>query len=222
MYNYDLIKDNLKTEYVGRTFVQFEHLQSIQSKAKKISEGSPEGMLVVTKEQDNVKTKNSKIWVSNVGKAIFFSVILKNKKDLSEELVSVGAASVIKGLAEAFESDSLVDIKVKAPNDIFVGDKKVGAVFAEKINKKNNDSMVLTVFLNASKEGLCEENTEEKDLPEDYKNVSNIIGYLGDNFVSEEILIASILNWVEIYYKQLIDTKAKKEYLEVLEEFKLN
>ncbi len=205
MYDYEKIKNNLSTKYIGQTFVQFEDLISVHLKAKNISENCPVGMLVLTEKQEDVKLKNNKTWYSNFGEGIFFSIILKNnKKDYTSQIIQIANAAVCESMLQL---DDKINCYIKWPNDIFVNDKKICSVFAEKIDKKDNDSLIISIYINAldMKDNIIEE-IEGKKIA-----LSDIIS----DEIDREKIISNILNKIEIYYDELLKTKMIKSSLSV-------
>ena len=209
MYDYEKIKNNLTTKYIGQTFVQFEDLISVHLKAKNISENCPAGMLVLTEKQEDVKLKNSRTWYSNCGDGLFLSIILNNnnKKDYTSQIVQIANAAVCETILQL---DDKISCYIKWPNDIYINDKKVGSVFAEKIDKKDNDSLIISIYLNITdvKENQIEEIEEIKDRK---ISLSDICG----EDIDREKIISNILNKIEIYYDELIERKTIKSSLTV-------
>jgi len=205
MYDYEKIKNNLSTKYIGQTFVQFEDLISVHVKAKNISENCPVGMLVLTEKQEDVKLKNNKTWYCNFGEGIFFSLILKNnKKDYTSQIIQIANAAICESILQL---DDKINCYIKWPNDIFINDKKICSVFAEKIDKKDNDSLIISIYINVldMKDNIIEE-IEGKKIA-----LSDIIS----DEIDREKIISNILNKIEIYYDELLKTKMIKSSLSV-------
>lgn len=205
MYDYEKIKSNLSTKYVGQTFVQFEELTSVHVKAKNISETCPSGMLVLSEKQEDIKLKNSKTWQSKSIDGIFMSIILKDSKnqDYSSQIIQIATASVCKAILMLNDT---IDCHIKWPNDIYLYDKKICSVFSEKVDKKDNDSLIISIYLNISKE------------IEDINSEESIIGFLSDileDDINKEKIISNILNKIETYYDELIESKILSGSLDI-------
>jgi BirA family biotin operon repressor/biotin-[acetyl-CoA-carboxylase] ligase len=204
MYDYEKIKSNLSTKYVGQVFVQFEDLSSVHAKAKNISETCPSGMLVLCEKQEDIKLKNNKAWQSKSIDGVFMSIILKDIKslDYSSQMIQIATASVCEAILLL---DDAIDCHIKWPNDIYLYDKKVCSVFSEKIDKKDNDSLIITIYLNVSK------------TSDDLNYEEAIIGSISDVIkkeISKEEIISNILNKIETYYDELIKSKELRSSLE--------
>ena len=206
MYDYEKIRNNLSTKYVGQTFVQFEDLQSVHVKAKNISENSPSGMLVLTENQEDIKLKSNKTWYSKCGLGIYLSLIFKNnnKKDFTLQASQIACAAVCEALLNL---DKNINCYIKWPNDIYVNDKKVCSVFTEKIDKKDNDSLIISIYLNVS-------DMKDNIIDEIAENIIALSDLFGDD-IDREKIISYILNKIEIYYDELVSTKELNGALEV-------
>ena len=205
MYDYEKIKSNLSTKYVGQTFVQFEELSSVHVKAKNISESCPSGMLVLCENQEDLSLKNNKSWQSKAIDGIYMSIILKGSKklDYSYQVIQIATASVCKAILNL---DDKIDCHIKWPNDVYLYDKKICSVFSDKIDKKDNDSLILSIYINVSK-------VNEEVNFEDAK-IGTLSEIINDE-INKEYIISNILNNIELYYEELIKTKKLKRSLEV-------
>lgn len=144
MLNYHFLKDKLNTEYVGRSFIQFESLQSTAKKASTIASHSPNGMVVCADKQWENKTKRNKEWFSPQG-GLYLSIILDldRKKNYFCLLTLLGGSAVFHTL-----KDMGVSPVLKWPNDIMIHDKKLGAIFVDGITCGNIEKYILSINLN--------------------------------------------------------------------------
>lgn len=205
MYDYEKIKGNLSTKYVGQVFVQFEDLSSVHAKSKNISETCPSGMLVLSEKQEDIKLKNNRIWHSKSVDGIFMSIILKDIKnqDYSSQIIQIATASVCEAILML---DETIDCHIKWPNDIYLYDKKVCSVFSEKVDKKDNDSLIISIYLNVS--------IESDDLNPEETNIGSLSDII-KNEINKEEIISNILNKIETYYDELLKTKELCSSLEI-------
>lgn len=227
MYNYDIIQRDLQTKYVGQTFIQFENLKSTHQKAKNISNNCPDGMLVLSENQEEFKIKNNKIWVPLDGNSIFMSLIFQTKagKDYSSEIIQIANASVVKAIKEINVN---IDVKIKWPNDIMIDNKKLCSTFCEYVGRKDSNSLILSIYINIIKDKFEDNNIIEFSDREDSnkyekckldrnvdqeKTIALNEVYNGD--LSKETLISNILNNLEIYYDELLKNKTICKALDV-------
>ncbi|QSX05841.1 biotin--[acetyl-CoA-carboxylase] ligase [Sedimentibacter sp. zth1] len=211
MYNYDEIQNCLETKYVGQTFVQFEELKSTHQKAKNISSNCPDGMLVLSEFQENVKLKNNKYWYALNGDNIYLSIIFKTdgKSDYTTQMLQIANVSVLETLKSLDEN---INCFIKWPNDIYVDDKKICSTFSEYINKKDNSSLIVSIYMNIS---INED--EDNDIRE---NINSLRDVLFAN-INKEILISNILNKIEIYYDELLNKETIDKALNIFRNYNL-
>jgi BirA family biotin operon repressor/biotin-[acetyl-CoA-carboxylase] ligase len=123
------LKRNLETEYIGHEVHYFKKVDSTNEVAKKLAEeGSPEGTLVVAESQSRGRGRRGKKWVSPEG-GVWMSMILR------PEIPPMNAPqlTLVTGVAvaETLKSECGLDVGIKWPNDILIGDKKVCGILTE-------------------------------------------------------------------------------------------
>lgn len=93
--------------------------------------------IVSANKQSNGKGQMGSIWLSEEGKNLTFSVLLKNiiaqipTVFMLNKVVAISLAQFLKKL-------EIVNVKIKWPNDILTGSKKIAGVLIENIFKHNN------------------------------------------------------------------------------------
>lgn len=242
MYDYKIIEQELKTKYFGRTFIQFEKINSVHKKAKNISSNCPTGMVILTENQDNIKLKNKKIWNSDIMNSIYMSVIVKdynkNDKNNLNYILQIFNASICKTLNDL---GMKINCKVKWPNDLLVNGKKVCSVFVEEVNKKDYYCIISSLYLNLKKINKNEDTIKflNNNIKTNENKINNHIlddnNGLDNNFsnndeipsdeekevgvkeislydtvkvdINKELLVANILNNLEILYESFLQTK---------------
>lgn len=206
MYNYEEIKNNLTTKYIAQTFVQFDELTSIHLKAKNICSNCPNGMLILSKNQENIKLKNNKYWFNVNGENLCMSLILKNnnKTDYSSEIMQIANVAIFEALKNLSATSNLT---IKWPNDIIAGNKKISSTFTEYINKKESECNILTIYLNFS----IDETEQNENIVDKFITLQDLTK---ENF-DKELFISNILNKIEIYYDELLSKRTLNGVLDV-------
>ncbi|MFH2094649.1 MAG: biotin--[acetyl-CoA-carboxylase] ligase [Bacteroidota bacterium] len=128
----------MDTKFFGHNLIR---LKSVDSTNKYAIELIPkidpiEGAVVWALEQESGRGRNNNIWESEVGKNLTFSIILYpeflNIQDqfYLSKAISLGVRDYI-----SLYSD---EVKIKWPNDIYVGDRKISGILIENsvINEK--------------------------------------------------------------------------------------
>src|SRR6056297_1102966 len=125
---YEEITPYLKTENIGKKILYFDTINSTNKKAKGIAETSPDGTVVISKEQTAGRGRLGRNWSSPKGSSLLISILLKPEIDPSKvsNITLVGAVALVKTL-EDFEVKGLI----KWQNDIIINDKKIVAILTE-------------------------------------------------------------------------------------------
>jgi BirA family biotin operon repressor/biotin-[acetyl-CoA-carboxylase] ligase len=138
---------NLVTTIFHPKLVYLEETESTNKIAKElILQGEKEGLLVISERQLGGKGRHGRKWESPSG-GIYLSIALKPRiSDESAPILGIMVANAtIEGINKAieFRGGSLVNVRIKWPNDIVVGDKKLGGLLSELVVGEDGSSMVI-------------------------------------------------------------------------------
>lgn len=119
---------SLNTKYLAQNILFFQTIDSTNTYANKIAEKSEEGTVVLANEQTNGKGRTGKKWISAENVGVYFSMILKPEIPLSKAsfLTQIAGASLCLAL-----NNNNIPAKIKWPNDIIVGGKKISGILTE-------------------------------------------------------------------------------------------
>lgn len=128
--------DLLKPEYIGffakrtRNIEWLEEVDSTNEYAKrKAREGAPHESVYIAEYQTKGKGRMSRGWVSAPGDAIQMSVLLRPKFEPPKAPAVTFAAAL--GVVSAVRRICGVDAKIKWPNDVVYGGKKLCGILTE-------------------------------------------------------------------------------------------
>lgn len=116
------------------TFLHLEETDSTNNHLNRLiadNDDLPEGFTVWTEAQTAGRGQMGNTWLSEKGKNLLFSILLKplNVKISDQFYISEAVAiAMLKTLKNAFPSD---DFSVKWPNDIYFKEKKIAGVLIE-------------------------------------------------------------------------------------------
>jgi len=145
-----VLREHLTTEKIGKLVHYFPSLDSTNIVCKELAEkGEPHGTLVLADTQTRGRGRLGRTWFSPSG-GLWFSLILRP----NEMRVSPAHLTFLAGLALAQAcSKNGVNVSLRWPNDLFIGNKKVGGILTEsKGNGSNFDYFILGVGLNINLE----------------------------------------------------------------------
>jgi BirA family biotin operon repressor/biotin-[acetyl-CoA-carboxylase] ligase len=91
--------------------------------------GAPEGLVVVADVQRSGRGRRGRSWLAPPGSSLLVSVLLR--PELPPERLHLGVAAVALAAADACAAVAGVRPGLKWPNDLVVGDAKLGGVLAE-------------------------------------------------------------------------------------------
>jgi len=181
----NLVKSGLKTKFIGRTVISHQSLTSTNAEAKRIAPSAENGTVVVAEVQTIGRGRMERHWHSPRG-GIWMSVILKPKIPPSLAFRVNIAASI--AVARALEGLYGLEVGIKWPNDLMVGERKVCGTLTEIGAEMDSlEYAVVGIGINA--------NIDPDLFPEEWKATS-ISGLLGREVLRLE-LVQSILEELE-------------------------
>lgn len=162
--------------FVGKVFHYFPELPSTNTFAKElISKSNPsEGTVVYTDFQSAGRGQIGSKWLSNAGKNLLLSIILRPKFLPIRQQFALNQA-VALGIYDFFANVHNVDVKIKWPNDIYVNNRKIGGILIENtLSGSTFQAAVVGIGLNinqkhfgkgaANPTALCLETNEHYEL----------------------------------------------------------
>ena len=123
------INTYLETDFIGRELVVLDSVDSTNNYLKAIAHNCSNGTVVTAREQTNGKGRLGRLWQSEKDASLYFSLLLKPEISPMEvsAITPLCGLSVAKGLNEYFDFEA----KIKWPNDVIIGSKKVCGILTE-------------------------------------------------------------------------------------------
>ena len=134
----------MKTLFVGQNCIHLKSIDSTNSYASQLlGDIKPvEGTLIYTFDQQNGRGQRGNTWETEPNKNVASSFILypsflqAGRQFLLNKVISLAVADLMAELTEP--SDKTQEIKIKWPNDIYVGKKKIAGILIENTLRENN------------------------------------------------------------------------------------
>ncbi len=142
---------------------------------------STKPQICITREQTQGKGQHGRNWVSQKDGSIIFSM----RKSFNEGM-NLNGLSLIAGMAiiKSIEAEcQLSGLKIKWPNDIYYGDKKLAGILMENTHYKSNQLVLVGV-------GINYQLVDTNEIDEPWVDLSRILNTL-PNF---QQLTAKIIN----------------------------
>ncbi|WP_433328971.1 biotin--[acetyl-CoA-carboxylase] ligase [Spirillospora sp. CA-294931] len=121
--------------------------------AAEAREGAAEGTVLVTELQTAGRGRLGRVWTAPPRSGLMFSLLVRPRVPATRLgwaplLTGLAVASAVRRMTETFfaeeGADAAVDVRLKWPNDLMVGDRKLAGVLVEKVD----DALVVGVGLN--------------------------------------------------------------------------
>ncbi|MBL7106846.1 MAG: biotin--[acetyl-CoA-carboxylase] ligase [Phycisphaerae bacterium] len=147
----DMIAANLKTNRIGRKVIVFQSTSSTNDiAAEYLNNPDNDGFAFFAEEQNAGRGRGANKWVSKKGDGLLCSVILTEFAPGPELLSLTAAVAVAETIGDS--------AKIKWPNDILIGTKKIAGILVEK----KNTGFIVGIGIN------CHQSIDE--FPDSLKN----------------------------------------------------
>ena len=198
----DEIQSMLDTVFIGRTLFYMKETDSTNNECKRNSD-MPDGTVYIADIQTGGKGRRGKVWVSPPGSGAWFSVLLK--PNIRPEAIS--KITLIAGLAVCRTVGC--GAKIKYPNDIVIGTRKVCGILTE-----------LSAELDTVNYAVCGIgiNTAAESFDGELADKATSIFIETGQRPSRSALIAKVLNEFEKLYKLFLEQGLEP----IMEEYKAN
>lgn len=187
----DKILSGLETRWLGRDLRLFAQIESTNEVARSLAQKGENGTVVLAETQSKGRGRLSRYWASPPG-GIWMSLILRPKIPIAfayQINMAVSAA-----LCRAILTTLDLEAGIKWPNDIIVGEKKVGGILMEvSSNGEWLDYAIVGLGINA--------NIDPSSFPDEWKATS-LSHELGRE-ISRTQLIQRALMEVETAYEMI-------------------
>ena len=177
MSHFSSLKSLLEDDFECYFFESIDSTNSYLASTKY----STKPQICITREQTKGKGQHGRNWVSQKDGSIIFSM----RKSFNEGM-NLNGLSLIAGMAiiKSIEAEcQLSGLKIKWPNDIYYGDKKLAGILMENTHYKSNQLVLVGV-------GINYQLVDTNEIDEPWVDLSRILNKL-PNF---QQLTASVIN----------------------------
>lgn len=192
----DEIASYLRTDWAGQNLVYYDETDSTNTQAKTLAEyGGAHGTLVVADKQCAGKGRRGRSWSSPSGSSIYMSLLLK--PDMNPNKASMLTLVMAQSVAEAIREQEGLDAKIKWPNDIVIGGRKVCGILTEMSAEVDYiHYVVIGVGINVNME----------EFPEEIRATATSLRIEQGHEVKRAELIACVMRRFEEHYQLFIKT----------------
>ena len=139
------ISKTLDTIHLGRTIHVVKETVSTNSLAQRLAQqGTPHGTVVLAEQQTNGRGRLGRPWYSPSSKNIYCSLVLHTLPSLSRIhwiplVTGIGLGNVLHSLLQ-------MSLSLKWPNDLLIGDRKIGGILCESTQIPKGGRAVIVGF----------------------------------------------------------------------------
>lgn len=206
MFNIENFDIKLNTDYIGRTFIYAEEVESTNTLLMNKQSGyNNHGTVLLAEKQTKGRGRKDRIWYSAPESNLTFSILLSKGKDIFRDINFINFVASLS-VAVSIENLYQLNTSVKWPNDVLINNKKTSGILIESSSHGSKiDRVVIGIGINVNQNS--------------FQGVFNytptsIRNELGRN-VEREKFLAEVLNHFEIFLEKIRTNK-----LELLSEWK--
>ena len=149
-------------------FIDFEAIDSTNTYLKHNHNNLEDFTFVSAKYQSKGRGRGSRVWKSENGTNLLFSLLIKEESLISKfkDISIISAYSLIQVLEEKYH---IPDLSIKWPNDIYYKDNKICGILLEAVTTGKIDCLIVGIGLNVNQK------TFDNDLKHPASSVSLIL-----------------------------------------------
>jgi BirA family biotin operon repressor/biotin-[acetyl-CoA-carboxylase] ligase len=187
------ISSRIRSDVFGRRIRLYDITDSTNLRAlEMIRDGEEEGTLVIAEEQTVGRGRRGKVWLSEKGKNLLFSLIIKPQ--IEGESLGLTSLTAALSVAEAVHTLYKLPVECKWPNDVISGGKKFCGILPESVSREGHQlGISLGIGINVN---------QKKFLPEIAEKSVSLSMLTGKN-LDRFVLLAEILQHLESNFTRL-------------------
>ena len=186
--NADKIKNELKTDFIGKNIILYDKTDSTNTQAK-LNHNEADGTVFIAESQTSGRGSRGREWISPDGTGIWMSILLKPEIPIEK----VSQITLIAGLAVKKAIGD--DVMIKWPNDVVAQKKKVCGILTEtSIVSGKIQGVVCGIGINVN----------DTEFPDEIAQRATSLCILKGEKLSRNTLIVSVLDEFEKLYKIFI------------------
>lgn len=185
----------LRTASLGRRIVYEREVDSTNRLARDLAiAGAAEGTIVVAETQTAGRGRMGRSWFSPAGEGIYLSLVLRPRFQPSEAPKTTLLAGV--ALAEALIPVVPAPVRIKWPNDVLAGGKKVAGILVEAaVEIDAIDYLIIGVGINV--------NTPPRRFPAELRDRATSLAAEAGRPVARVEILADFLGRFERHYDRV-------------------
>ena len=188
----DKIKDNLRTNIIGREIITLERTASAMDIAKEtLKEGTIDGTTIFVEEQTQGRGRTGREWFCKKGKGLLLTVVLKPviQPEKSYLLMVFTAVAIVKTIRDMFK----LPVEIDWPNDLVINKKKLGGIIVETQNHTGKPrDYIVGIGINV--------NLKKHELPEHIDQPATSLIIEKETFIDRTNFARALLQNLDSWY----------------------
>ena len=177
-----------------------------------MSDTAPEGTLAIADRQESGRGRRGRSWESPSGYGVYMSLLLK--PEISPSDAPMITLVMALAVANAVRETTGLDARIKWPNDIVAGGRKICGILTEMDMESDYiRDIIVGVGINVNQ-------PDEKCFPEEIADTATSLRIMSGNVVMRSVLAAEIMNEFErlsdIFFEARDLSKLRDRYEELL------
>ena len=193
--NTGVIQAGLNTQHLGQSLHIVTETSSTNTLGLTLAEsGEPHGTVILAEHQTAGKGRLGRAWSSPPHKNVYCSLIWRDPR-LQPHLSWIPLATGL-ALIKAIEEDQNILPSLKWPNDLLIGNKKLGGILCESTSRGQSTGVVIVGFgINV--------NAKQEDFPQELQESSTSLSLEKQGDCNRNKLLIRIFNHLEMWYDLL-------------------
>lgn len=191
MFNRELYRQYLNTQWLGQTLMYFDELPSTNSYMKELASGDlAHGAICLTDQQTRGRGQYERNWESEPSQNLTFTVALKPSARGRFHVLTLACA---KAVVDLLQQDFALQACIKWPNDVLVDGKKIAGLLTETtFNGNSLDRLLVGIGINVN----------QQQFSEQLRDLAASLKILHGHTVERELLLANLLSRIEYEYSR--------------------
>lgn len=183
---------------IGTRVIAYDTVDSTNNVLKSLADSLPSGSVAWATEQTAGRGRFGRYWHSPKG-GLWFSVLFKHRTQSFEPhyYVVLFSVAAVRFLKRKFK----INARIKWPNDIYVGTKKLAGILVESVIDGKNTAVIVGIGMNVNNE-----------IPSDLKSKAVSLKELLGHDVDLSLVFDGIISTANVLYLKYM-VKDKKKYL---------
>jgi len=188
------ISRNLHTRVVGGRIIVLDRVGSTNDVAwRETNKGAPDGTAIFAEEQTTGRGRMGRTWIASRESALIMSVVLRPDLDAQHGCLMTVTSAV--AVAQALLDGLPIQPRIRWPNDIMIGERKVAGILVESRNLSWGAAYVVGIGLNVS--------TAPEDFPADFCRTATCLTREAGVPVDRTAIAQAILQALDRWYRDL-------------------